>query len=69
MVRDYSSKVIMLASVAESIVASPEAIEALAVLKSLQICTHLGIPNLIIESDCLLLVEELNSSDTEFCPR
>lgn len=40
-----------------------ETIEALAILRGLQLCLHLEISNLKIKSDCLLLVEEILHQD------
>lgn len=43
--------------------ANPDSIEALAILRSLQLCLHQEIPKLIIESNYLLLVKEISSQD------
>ncbi|CAI9763030.1 unnamed protein product [Fraxinus pennsylvanica] len=37
-------------------------IEALAILRGLQLCIPFGIPKIVIEIDCLLLVQELQAS-------
>lgn len=67
-VRDHKGKAILTASILESKVANPKTIEALAILRSLQLCMHQGIANLIIESDCMLIVDQRtttgNSSST-----
>lgn len=49
----------MAASIAEPHVAQLESIKALSILRGLQLCMHQGFSNLIIESDCLLVVEEI----------
>lgn len=47
----------MVASMVKSDVLSPVDIETLATLRGLQFCMHHWFSNLIIESDCLLVVE------------
>lgn len=54
----------MAASTAESNVPNPEFIEALVIVRGLQLYMHHEISNRIIESNCLLLVEELNYDET-----
>lgn len=60
--RDHGGRVILVGSTMERNVGEPKTIEALVVLRSLQHCASQGITHLIMESDCYLLVEELNSS-------
>lgn len=40
-------------------VANLESLEALTIFRGLQLCMHQGISNLIIETNCLLVVEEI----------
>lgn len=40
-------------------VAQAESIESLSILRGLQLSTHQGFINIIIESDCLLVVNEI----------
>lgn len=49
----------MTASIFENDFTDPESIENLKILRGLQLCMHLEISNLMIESDCLIVVEEL----------
>lgn len=58
LLRDAQGDLIMAASSPE-ILAEPATIEALAILRGLQLSIHLELSNLIIKSDCLLLVEEV----------
>lgn len=58
-VLDYRGTTLLATSVAEFHVTQPEAIEALSIFRGLQLCMHQGLENLIIESDCLLVVEEI----------
>lgn len=63
-VPDHRGRPTMATNIAEQNVTNPESIEVLAIFKSLQLCLHQGIPRLIIESDCLLLMEEIQSQDS-----
>lgn len=58
---DQAGKVMLAASVAKKNVDNPAVIEALVALHSFQLCMHNGFTNIILESDCLLLVEEVLS--------
>lgn len=58
-VRDCWGMTLLAASVAKLHVVQPKAIEALSILRGLHMCMHQGFDNLIIESDCLLAVEEI----------
>lgn len=62
---DHRGKVLLAASLTEKNVPDPKTIEVLAssmaLLRSLQLCMHQGFQNLIIESDCSPLVEEVLS--------
>lgn len=53
----------MATSIVESNVTNLESIEALAILRGLQLCMHQWISNLIIKSDFLFLVEEISSQE------
>lgn len=67
-VRDHAGKAILEASIPEASVANAKTIEAIAILRGLQICMHQGISKLINESDCLVVIEEISShadSNTE----
>lgn len=46
----------MAASMRENAVQNLEVIESLTILRGLQLCMHLDLPNLIIESDCHMVV-------------
>lgn len=52
--------VIWTATIREEQINQPEIVECLAILRSLQLCLHLGFLNLLIESDCQLVGNELN---------
>lgn len=59
---DHQHKVIMAVSIVDNYAMNPETIEVLAILRSQQLCMPQGLHNLIIESDCLLLlVEEITA--------
>ncbi|XP_035551721.1 uncharacterized protein LOC118349890 [Juglans regia] len=60
--RNHMGEILMACSRVESVSLEPEQVEAVALLRGLQLCMSLGIPKLIIESDCLFLVEEVNRS-------
>ncbi|CAI9761065.1 unnamed protein product [Fraxinus pennsylvanica] len=61
--RDQARKVLMVASKGEREVVDPEMIEFLAVLRGLQFVVYMSISQLIIESDCLFVVSQLNDSE------
>lgn len=50
------------ASKVENDVNDPETIEVLATFRGLQICANMDIYNTILESDCLLMVKELQDA-------
>lgn len=56
---DNRGKALFAASLAEMNVAQLESIEALYILRGLQLCTHQGFTKLIIKSDYMPIVEEL----------
>ncbi|XP_042962749.1 uncharacterized protein LOC122297028 [Carya illinoinensis] len=60
--RDHEGNVLMTCSKIEHAVANSEFIEATAVLRGLQFGLQWGINKLVMESDCLFLINVLNSS-------
>ncbi|CAI9773285.1 unnamed protein product [Fraxinus pennsylvanica] len=62
--RGQEGKVLMAASKGEREVANPETIEFLAVLRGLQFVLFMGISHLVLESDCLLVVSQLNDAES-----
>lgn len=52
----------MAASKDEVEVVAPEDIELLAVFRGLQLCALMGIKKRIIESECLLMVREIQAT-------
>ncbi|CAI9780907.1 unnamed protein product [Fraxinus pennsylvanica] len=60
--RDASGEVLMTATKREDDVDEAATIEALALLQGLQLCIPFDIPKIVIETDCLLLVQELQAS-------
>lgn len=52
----------MLVSKGEWEVEQPEVIEFMAALRDLQLISHIVITHLVLESDCLLVVKELNEA-------
>lgn len=58
-VKDHKDETLMVASIPKSSVADLESLEALTILRGLQLCLYQGISNLIIETNCLLVVEEI----------
>lgn len=60
--RDAIGRVVMAATKREDDVDEVATIEALAILRGQQLCMPLGICKLVIESDSLLLVQELQAS-------
>lgn len=64
-VQDHARKVILVSSFPKENVADAKSIEAIAIIRGLQICMHQCISKLIIESDCLGVVEEI--SDRNEC--
>ncbi|XP_042939414.1 uncharacterized protein LOC122274444 [Carya illinoinensis] len=62
LLRNDRGVVLFSASKKENGVTDPMEVELLAILRGLQLCILMGIPDLVIESDSLMLVEELNNS-------
>lgn len=56
----------MAATIQENQLQQPENIECLAILQGLQMCSHFGIQNLLLESDCQLIFNELQSAAPSF---
>lgn len=44
-------------------VTEPESIELVAMLGGLQVCINWGFINIIIESDCLLIIQDLQNEE------
>ncbi|KAF5450240.1 hypothetical protein F2P56_030607 [Juglans regia] len=61
--RDYQGKVLLSASGRESVVQDPIEIELLAILRGLQLCIPMGIPELIVEFDYLLSIQAIQSME------
>lgn len=53
----------MATSILEDNMANAMSIEAIASLRELQLCLHQGISKLIIQIDCLFVVDELSSCE------
>ncbi|KAG6693248.1 hypothetical protein I3842_10G159900, partial [Carya illinoinensis] len=67
--RDHNGDVVVAASKVEREVSSAVFIEAIALLRGLQLCVQWGVPKIILESDSLILVNCLNEDSeclTEF---
>ncbi|XP_041009359.1 uncharacterized protein LOC121253410 [Juglans microcarpa x Juglans regia] len=61
--RDCKGEVLMAASKKEPAIRDATSIERLAIFRGLQLTAHLGIKHLIIESDALTLVQELQKPE------
>lgn len=57
--RDSKGDLILAASILENEVHNLETVEALTILRGIQLCLHQGVHNLIIESDSQIYVNEL----------
>ncbi|XP_022848821.1 AP-4 complex subunit mu-like [Olea europaea var. sylvestris] len=62
--RDQEGETILPASGPTNTILEPEHIEAHALVKGLQLCLNLGISHLVVESDCLFLVNKVNKSNS-----
>ncbi|XP_041011384.1 uncharacterized protein LOC121255176 [Juglans microcarpa x Juglans regia] len=62
--RDTHGAIVMVASKIEQEVDEAATIEAIDVLRGIQLCLPLGIPKVAIETDCLSVVQELQSNET-----
>ncbi|KAF5445494.1 hypothetical protein F2P56_034541 [Juglans regia] len=60
--RNKEGQVVMAAIKKEDMADEPATIELIAWLRGLQLCLPLGISKLVVEFDCLLLVQELQES-------
>lgn len=58
--RDHNGDIVLAGSGSETSILEPEHVEAAALLRGLQLCLNLGISHLMVESDCLFLVDEIN---------
>ncbi|KAF5468190.1 hypothetical protein F2P56_012365 [Juglans regia] len=65
-VRDDHGQVIMAVSKSEPEVSEAEAVELIAMLRGLQFTSQLGFSRIILESDCLILVEGLQADGESF---
>ncbi|XP_041004026.1 uncharacterized protein LOC121249385 [Juglans microcarpa x Juglans regia] len=61
--RDEKGNVLMAVSKSEHELHEPASVELLAMLRGLQFSLHLGISKVVLESDCLLMVEALAASE------
>lgn len=59
---DHKGEIILAASALETSTLEPEHIEAVAFVRGLQLCLNLSTSHLLVESDCLFLVNEVNKS-------
>lgn len=66
--RDSKGDGILEASKVEHEKADSEPIELIAMLRALQLCMTWGIPHLMMESDCLLMLQELKKAETSISP-
>lgn len=64
--RNNKGNTIMATNLLENEVPNPETIETLAKLRGLQLCVLQGIPNIIVESDCLLVIKEHQQLEDSF---
>lgn len=53
--RDLTGKILFTAIVVEHEIPDPKTIEVLAILQGFQLCLNQGIPNLLVEYDCMLV--------------
>ncbi|XP_042980029.1 uncharacterized protein LOC122310214 [Carya illinoinensis] len=60
--RDQYGEVVVACSKVEKDVSSDEFIEAVALLRGLQLCIQWGVPKIMLETDCLVLVNALNEN-------
>ncbi|KAF5441802.1 hypothetical protein F2P56_036985, partial [Juglans regia] len=63
---DMSGRIVMATSKNEEEVDEAAIIKSIVVLRGLQLCLPLGISNLVIEFDCLNVVDELQSTEESF---
>ncbi|XP_041015076.1 uncharacterized protein LOC121257859 [Juglans microcarpa x Juglans regia] len=63
---DMSGRIVIAASKNEDEVDEAAIIESIAILRGLQLCLPLGIPNFVIKCDCLNVVHELQSTEESF---
>ncbi|XP_042973060.1 uncharacterized protein LOC122304862 [Carya illinoinensis] len=60
--RDHNGEVVVTCSKVEKEVSSVEFIDAIALLRGLQLCVQWGVPKIMLEIDCLILVNALNAN-------
>lgn len=59
LLKDWKEKVLLAVSINEQDVEDPATIEFLVILRGLQHCFYQGIPTLIVENDCQLVMQEV----------
>lgn len=57
---------VMAGSKVEIEVADPGSFELLAIFRGMQLCVNMSISDIILESDCLLMVRELQDAKDSF---
>ncbi|XP_042969199.1 uncharacterized protein LOC122301911 [Carya illinoinensis] len=60
--RNHNGEVVVACSKVEKEVSFAEFIEAIALLRGLQLCVQWGVPKLMLKTDCLILVNALNEN-------
>lgn len=64
--RDSIGNIIMTTSLLENVVVNPKTIKTVAILRGLQLCFHQDIPKIIVKSDCLVVIKELQQLEESF---
>lgn len=62
--RNAEGNTLFAASLAERGEREPKDIELLAIFRGLQICLRMGIRRIMVESDCLLMIQEYQAKGT-----
>lgn len=60
--RDCKNEILMAASIKEMTLFQPEIMECLAICRGLQQCIPFGISHLVVESDCLSVVQQIQEA-------
>lgn len=63
---DNKGDIILVASIREQADFDPTSIECLAIYKGLQLCLNMGITNLLVESDCQVIVQVIKQPERPF---
>lgn len=66
--RDCKNEILMAASIKEMTLFQLEIIECLAICRGLQQCILLGISHLVVESDCLSVVHQIQGAEEAYLP-